>query len=71
MRIVVHQRAAPFGVRLHLPAQVPLALIARPAAVIAAALIGVRGEAGAAGLQGVGTQDDPGDLTLFFNNGLV
>jgi hypothetical protein len=63
MRVVVHQRAAPFGVRLHLPAQVPLALIAAPATVIAAALIGLRGRQGAQGVV-----QSPDDILDFISN---
>jgi hypothetical protein len=63
MRIIVHQRATPFGVRLHLPAQVPLALIAAPAAVIAGALIGLRGRQGAQG-----EVQSPDDILDFISN---
>lgn len=74
MRLRVHHRAPPFGVTLHLPKRVPLALLARPAGVIAGSYIGLRGRAGRDGRDGApgqGTQDDPGDLTLIFDNMLI
>jgi hypothetical protein len=63
MRLRVHHRAPPFGVTLHLPKRVPLALLARPASVIAGAYIGLRGRQGAQGAFEV-----PADISDFISN---